>query len=41
MLKKSIFIILISLSLTFVGCVDFGGSGSSSISGMHVPSGLK
>jgi len=39
MIKKSILIILVGFSLSFTSCI--GSSGSGSISGMHVPSGLK
>jgi hypothetical protein len=38
MLKKIIVIVMLSLPIAFAGCT---GGGSSSISGMKTPSGLK
>ena len=38
MTKKSIFIILVTISLVFAGCT---GSGTSNISGMEMGDGLK
>jgi hypothetical protein len=38
MIKKSIFIILVTISLAFSGCV---GKGTNNISGMEMGDGLK